>query len=210
MSYESVREIINRSDMFTLAQKRVLRNIFDVNYTDLAANATADAPLKTQTTGAGTGITTGTGTIAKWNIVQSGDLIKSELFIDLTGLHVSTTDLDIIGKTGTANSHFGQVLTADHGTLIAGHMTCLEVPVGGITDIDLYSATEATGTEDAGIAALAEVATVTSGAVWTIGRTLPFIALPATTKYLYLTAGAGGSAGDLTAGQFVITLWGTP
>jgi hypothetical protein len=88
-------------------------------------------------------------------------------------------------------------------------MTCLEVPAGASADIDLYFATEGTGVEDGGIAALTETALVTSGGNWTLARILAF-ADPASLadKYLYLTNGAAAGAGTYTAGKFLISILG--
>lgn len=159
-------------------------------------------------TTAGAGITGGTGTIYKQGAVVKGQVIETRILIDLTGLASSTTDLDIIG-VGASAAHLGQITAAVCGTILGGSLTCLEVPAGGVTDIDLYSATEATGVFDAGIGTLTETAVVTSGGAWTIGRVVGIT--PDTTpadSYLYLTSGAAGTAGTYTAGRFLLTLFG--
>jgi len=163
------------------------------------------------TTGAGTGITAVTTATYSTNIIQVGDEITTTITVDLTGLAVSTTDLDIIGKgSGTANCHFGKIAWSDCGYIYAGSMACLEAPLTGDTDIDLYCATEATGAENAAITGLAETALVTSGAAWTLGRTKVFSAIPPlNNQYLYLTAGGGGSPETYTAGIFKIVLKST-
>ena len=160
---------------------------------------------KTMTVGTGF---SGTGTIYKTAVYKVGDLIKTEIIIDLTGAKSSTTDLDIIGNHASNPSHIGQITAAVNGTNRAGRITCLEAPAGGVTDIDLYCATEGTGAFDGGIAALAETALVTSGGAWTSGASKGFLAEPAADAYLYLTGGAGGTAGTYTAGKFLIELWG--
>jgi hypothetical protein len=88
-------------------------------------------------------------------------------------------------------------------------MTCLEVPVGGVTDIDLYYATEGTGVFDGAVTSLTEIALITSGAAWTLALTKA-IADPAALadKYLYLTGGAAGTAATYTAGKFLLELKG--
>lgn len=159
-------------------------------------------------TGAGAGITGGTGTIATSSIVRQGGLIKTRLFVDLTGLASSTTDLDIIG-VGANPAFLGRITAAENGTIIGGTMTCLEAPAGGVTDIDLYAATEATGVFDGAITALTETAVVTSAGAWTLGRMLG--TAPdgvAAGSYLYLTSGAAGTAATYTAGRIMITLYG--
>ena len=156
----------------------------------------------------GAGITAGSGTLYKsWVRRGEGGIIVTDILMDLTGLSSSTTDLDIIGTAGVC--HIGQITTAKNGIILAGTMTCFEVPAGGADDIDLYSATVGTGAYDAGIAALVETAVVTSAAAWTNGRVLPIIAdtIPAN-NYLYLCGGEAGTAAAYTAGRFLITLHG--
>lgn len=155
----------------------------------------------------GAGITGGTGTVYKSGVMRIGDIIRTTILIDLTGLSSSTTDLDIIG-TGTSAAYLGQITAAVNGTILTGKMTCLEAPTGGVTDIDLYSATEATGVFDGGIAALVETALITAGEAWTLGAVKVFSAMPAADKYLYLTGGAGGTPAPYTAGKFLIELDG--
>jgi len=172
--------------------------------TQKAVKSYADQPLPANMApGAGFA---GTGTIYKAAVEKAGSLIKTTIFIDLTGAASSTTDLDIIGTSGV--SHIGQILAAANGTIVGGKITCLEVPAGGADDIDLYCATEGTGAFDGGIAALAETALVTSGGAWTSGGSMGFLANPAANKYLYLTGGEGGTAAAYTAGQFLIEMWG--
>lgn len=165
---------------------------------------------QTITTGAGAGFTGGTGTIYKTSVTKIGEIKKLSILIDLTGLASSTTDLDIIG-TGTAAAYLGRVTAADLGTIFSGRMICLETPAGGITDIDLYSATEATGKFDDGVAAaLAETALITSGGAWSVGtiKTFGNTVIPAANEYLYLCGGAAGTAATYTAGKFLIEIEG--
>ena len=164
--------------------------------------------MESMTNGApGAGISGGTGTVFKSSVIRIGDIIRTSFLIDLTGLSSSTTDLDIIG-TGTAVAYLGQITAAKNGTILSGRMTCLEVPVGGADDVDLYAATEGTGKFDGGIAALTETALVTAGGSWTLGATKALGAVPAANQYLYLTGGEDGTAGVYTAGKFLIELDG--
>lgn len=148
----------------------------------------------------------GTGTVYKSSVVKEGELYKTSILIDLTGAASSTTDLDIIGTDGV--SHIGQITAAKNGTIIGGQVTCLELPAGGVTDIDLYAATEGTGAFDAGVAALTETALLTKGGAWASGAVEGLTALPAANGYLYLTGGAGGTAATYTGGKFLIEFWG--
>lgn len=158
-------------------------------------------------TEAGAGITAGVGTVYKSSVIKVGGLILTRIYIDLTGLAASTTDLDIIG-VGATPAHLGQITADRNGVIEAIRMTCLELPAGGADDIDLYAATEGTGVFDGGIAALAETALITSGAAWANGTVKGSIAVPAANQYLYLVGGEAASPGTYTAGKFLIELFG--
>lgn len=139
---------------------------------------------------------------------QQGGIITTRIFIDLTGLVGSATDLDIIGNTGGATSaHLGRIVTATAGTMIGGRVTCLEVPAGGSADVDFYSASESTGAQDGLVTSLTETALVTSGGAWTSGASKGMTALPAANDYIYITNGAA-SGGTFTAGKFLIEFFG--
>jgi len=181
-----------------------IRSLINENENNLKMNT------KAQMT-AGTGITTGTGTLIKHSVATIGNIIKTEILIDLTGLNSGDADGDIIGKAATANCHLGQITAAVNGTILGGRMTCLEVPAGGEPDIDLWSATEATGTEEALITGLTETALLAAGADWTLAagvtdRTVTV--MPAANQYLYLAGGGGTTNATYTAGRFLIEFWG--
>ena len=142
-------------------------------------------------------------------VEKIGSLFKTTIIIDIDGLDSSTTLTDIIGGTGLASCHIGQITAAANGTIFAGEVTCIEAPTGGDADIDLYSATESTGTENTVVTALTETALVTAASTWTAGETHPLTAFPAADEYLYLVVGAGGTAATYTAGILKIELWGT-
>jgi hypothetical protein len=141
-------------------------------------------------------------------ITKQGKLITTHIFIDIAGLVVSTTDLDIIGDSAAANSHAGQIITAESGQLLSGSVSCLELPATGVVDIDFYSATEGTGTENDPVGGLTETILLTKGGVWAAGDITALTTLPAANEYLYLTAGAAGTPGTYSAGQFLIELIG--
>ena len=162
----------------------------------------------TFTTTAGAGFTGGVGTIYKNSVVTVGGIITTQILFDLTGLGSSTTDLDIIG-TGASVAHLGRILAAQQGTILTGTLTCLEVPAGGVTDIDLYSASESTGVFDALVTSLTETALITAGGAWTLALTKAMgTNVPAANDYLYLTCGAAGTPGTYTAGKFLLELKG--
>lgn len=155
----------------------------------------------------GVGITAGVGTIYKTSVQKFGDLFITRIYIDLTGLASSTTDLDIIGVAG-GPAHIGQITAARNGTIDAIRMTCLELPAGGADDIDLYAATEGDGAFDAGIGTLVETALITAGGAWANGTVKGGTGVPAADQYLYLTGGEAGTAATYTAGKFLIELFG--
>lgn len=173
----------------------------EANFTELYSDALPVAGLMAPAAGF-----LGTGTVYKSSVKTDGDFIKTQIYIDLTGAKSSTTDLDIIGNTGAA--HIGQITAAINGTIIGGKVTCLEAPVTGVTDIDLYSATVATGAYDGGIELLTETILLTAGDAWTLGEMKALSGLPAANSYLYLCCGAGSVPGTYTAGKFMIELVG--
>lgn len=144
--------------------------------------------------------------LVKESVERFGDIIKTTLVLDLTGLKSVATLGDIIGDTGV--SYIGQVTAAINGTIFRGEVNCGEVPLTGDDDIDLYAATEATGAYDGAIGDLTETALMAAGAALAIGTAHPLTALPVADAYLYLTAGAGDTAGTYTAGVISIELWG--
>ena len=161
--------------------------------------------------------TVGTGfdgaLVAKWipyGTFGVGGAKVTEFIFDLTNLVNSTTADDIIGETTTANCHFGQITAAIHGTVFAMEIICLETPAGGDPDIDFYSATESTGTENDLITGLTETLLLARAASWAINDRLSVVtALPAANQYLYLAVGsAGGTPGTYSAGKFKIVFYG--
>jgi hypothetical protein len=142
------------------------------------------------------------------SVSKDGGIITTRIVVDLTGLVGSATDLDIIGNTGGATSaHIGQITAAINGTLVGGRVSCLELPAGGATDIDFYSATVSTGAQDVDVTTLTETVLVTSGGAWTNAVTKGMTTVPPANDYLYICNGAA-SGGTFTAGKFLIELFG--
>lgn len=196
MSLRNAKSKLNHNGGLSLLERRSIKSAIDIIYEDTISGATLTTPA-----GAGA------GTLFTSSITQVGKVVTTQLVVDLTGLGSSTTDLDIIG-VGASTAHIGQITTADNGVIYAGSMQCIVAPTTGVTDIDLYSATEGTGVFDGLVTALTETAVVTSGGAWTAARTAAFTSWPATDKYLYLTCGAAGTAGTYATGLFIITLTG--
>ena len=132
------------------------------------------------------------------------NIVKTTLMIDLTGLASSAAG-DIIGQAGTGVAYIGRVTTEDTGAVFGVTIECYEAPAGGDPDIDLYSATEATGVEDSAISDLTETLIINSGD-FTAGSRVAGGGIVAD-QYLYLVAGATTNA-VYTAGRIVITIHG--
>jgi hypothetical protein len=146
------------------------------------------------------------------SVEKTGDIIKTTILIDLTGLNSGDTAADIIGNAAAANCHLGYLKGSQVGTIHAARMTCLETPAGGEPDIDLYTADEATGVEDTAITALTnDTALIAAGIDWTTGTALGNVLTPnSTNQFLYLAAsGAAPTNATYTAGRFLIELYGS-
>jgi len=156
----------------------------------------------------GTGISVAGTASVKSYIAREGNLIKTTLVIDIQGLSSSAGTTDIIGEAATANCWFYQVTAAKNGTIFEGTIKALETPATGDVDIDLYSADEATGTEDAAVTALTDDRLLVNGASLALGGLgLGMVLFPGPDQYLYLT-GAGSTDGEYSAGKFMITMTG--
>lgn len=179
-------------------QDAVLANFF----TELPAGVMVGPTLATE---AGTGFTSGTGTIYKSAVFKAGGVITTQILVDITGADDFAAG-DIIGKSGsTAVAHLGQITAARNGTIFSVRMTCLELPAGGDVDIDLYSATEATGKPSDAISGLTETQLINAGD-WTAGA-VKLADTVAAGQYLYLVNG-DTTAGTYTAGKYLIELFG--
>ena len=172
----------------------------------ISSTGVASLDANTMSVEAGTGITTGSGTVYRSSVIREGGVITTQILIDLTGLR-STGSGDIIGVNGTALvCHIGQIVAATNGTILTGSMECFEAPDGGDPDINVHSATEGTGVEDGAIGSLTETLLVNAGDA-TLGSKVYFTAVPAADQFLYLTTGAATDA-DYTAGKLLIELKG--
>jgi len=182
-----------------------------LNVTSAATEFTGTVALGTtaQMT-VGTGISAVAAAIVKHSVVQVGNIIETTIALDVTGLNSGGADGDVIGKADTANCHYGQITAATNGTILSGYVQCLETPAGGEPDIDLYSNTVATLTEEAGInASGSEAALLATAADWTnLLAPKGLTAVPAADTYLYLVASGGSTNNTYTAGKFIIKLYG--
>ena len=123
----------------------------------------------------------------------------------------STTAGDVIGEDGVAAAFITRYDSTKNGVLYKAELICLETPVGGVTDINL-TLNAASLAEDA--AGEAEGNVIIDGGVQAIGKRTESTASVIQTAagahnlYIYLTVGAGGTAGTYSAGKFLIRMYG--
>lgn len=204
---QSVSEAIAFSkDQFVVIADSVNSNFINSNITAVSVD---DSGANSNGLSAGLGITEATGEVYHSFIEKNGNIIKTSIYLDLTGLNLTAVG-DIIGNDGTANPcHIGQIVAAASGTIFAGTVTCLELPAGGDPDIDLYSAVEGTGAEDAAITSLDETILLDAGD-YAANQFKSLTAFPAANEYLYLVGGATADTfAAYTAGKLLIELYGT-
>jgi len=159
------------------------------------------------TTTEGAGITSAVESFGH-SVLKIGAIFHTTIVIDLTGLNSGGTANDIIGDAAAASCHIGQITAARNGTIFAIRMTCLETPATGDDDIDLWSAEESNGVEDAVVTDLTNQVQLTNGGDLTAGTLVGMTAPPVTTHYLYLTGATGDADATYSAGKLVIELWG--
>ena len=189
--------------------KQITKNATTGAITDnyvVDSNGRSTLTGNTIATTAGTGITTGTGTVYAASVIKTGGIFHTSILIDLTGL-ASSGSGDIIGKAGTANSHIGQITAAVNGTVLGGKLTCLEAPAGGDPDINLWYADEATGTEDAAITGLSNQVQMCDSGDLALNSVVSIPTPPAADKYMYMVTGAATDA-NYTAGKLLIEFFG--
>ena len=189
--------------------KQITKNATTGAITDnyvVDSNGRSTLTGNTIATTAGTGITTGTGTVYAASVIKTGGIFHTSILIDLTGL-ASSGSGDIIGKDSTANSHIGQITAAVNGTVLGGKLTCLEAPAGGDPDINLWYADEATGAEDAAITSLTNQVQMCDSGDLALNSVISIPTPPAADKYIYMVTGAATNA-DYTAGKILIEFFG--
>ena len=172
----------------------------------LAVTGRSTLTGNTIATTAGTGITSGSGTVYAASVIKTGGIYHTKILIDLTGL-ASSGSGDIIGKAATANCHIGQITAAVNGTVLGGKMTCLEAPAGGDPDINLWYADEATGTEDAAVTGLTNQTQMCDSGDLALNSVISIATPPAADKYIYMATGAATDA-NYTAGKILIEFFG--
>ena len=154
---------------------------------------------------AGAGITAGTGTVYETSVKTENGIVTTTIMMDLTGLSSGDTAGDIIGVPGTNPAWIARITAADNGTIFGVKMTVFETPAGGDTDIDIYSATEATGVEDGAITSLTETQIINSGTL--AAGSVVYGGDIAADQYLYLV-GQDAANAPYTAGRLLIEIYG--
>jgi len=161
-------------------------------------------------TGAGTGITTGTGVVYASSVQKVGEIFLTRILIDLTGLTSADSDLDVIGVEDTAlPCHIGQITAALNGTIFAGSVKCLEAPAS-LTDIGIYSDPDGTLVYEDAIATAGDGETIIlTPAVQAVANgAVPIANVVPADDYLYIVNGAADTPDIFTAGKLLIELYG--
>ena len=141
----------------------------------------------------------------------SGEIITT-LKIDLTGLKSKSDVDDVIGVDGVAKAYFIRIVTATHGFVYRGEMSCIELPTASTNvglDIDLASEGVDTGAYDTDGNGYTSI--IAAGGNWALGLTKTFLQGPLANEYIYLLTGATHTGDSVyTGGQFIIKFYGHP
>jgi len=78
----------------------------------------------------------------------------------------SDYDIDDVAIVHVGSCHFGRITAAVNGTLYRGEVKCLVAPVGGVTDINIYSAPEVGGFFDDAVTGLTQVELRDNSGAW--------------------------------------------
>lgn len=172
---------------------------------DITAVSVQDSGTGSNGLTAGVGITGGTGTVYHSWIERNGNIIKTSIYLDITGLGSSATADDIIGVAG-GPAHIGQITAAKNGTIFAGQVTTLETPTANIKDLDLVAS--ATGTDAFDAAVTSGTVLLNSGDL-DVNTVDALTALPSAGDYIYITSATTTAVATADAGQILIELYGT-
>lgn len=175
----------------------ITATVTELNKLDDSAIGAYNAP--------GAGFSSATGEAHNVGVRRCGDVIVTQILVDVTGLSSAATADTIIGDKDATSCHIGQITTSINGVIWGGKMECVETPAGGDNDINLIYSTASTGEQGAtGGTVMINAGDATKGAFDRITTDIP------ANSYLYLQAGTGDTAATYTAGQFYIELYGSP
>ena len=148
-------------------------------------------------------------------ISKSNGEIVTTILVDIQGLVVSGTALDIIGENGASNAYITSINTQKNGIVYRAEMGCIEAPAGSNTtaDIDLGSNASSKAEDSKYTQGGGQITLIAAGEDWTAGM---YKTTTAGTDfsglngdYLYLANGSGANTGGTyTAGKFIIKLYG--
>jgi len=146
-------------------------------------------------------------------ISRVGDLIHTQIWMDLTGLTSAATDNDLIGDEGTGEAWFAKITDALNGVIYKGKISCFETPTTGEPSLAVWAADNSVGVEDTLISALTNQNELEEsqgdGTDWAAGdEVLMNDGLPTDGQYLYLVVDTAGDAGTYDAGQLFFEFWG--
>lgn len=158
----------------------------------------------------GSGITAGAAYYNSWR-EKMGNVIKTSILLDLTGLASGDSANDIIGDDGgVANSHIGQYTSNEMGTLFAVVMEAKELPSTGDPDINLVFADEATLAENTALSAATNGGTLINSGDLVAGTPVyAHAGFPAANQYFYLSNGTADHEGAYDGGSLLIEFYGT-
>jgi len=154
-------------------------------------------------------------TVTRQTTMRIGNKIITEISVDLaSNSTASNTALArVIGKaSATENCFIAEISQATHGLITYAEMACLEIPAGGVVDIDLRLGTasdddQGSGTVSGGVVLIECAADLTKGS--RVGAAVTEADYESdSAKYLYLTSGKTGTTGAYSTGKLLITLEG--
>jgi len=151
----------------------------------------------------------GVGGDYKVSTVRVGNVITTEMYIDLTGLASINVDLDFIGLAAGGACPIGQITTAVNGLLFSAKIACVELPAGGTLDINVCSATEDDHVyNEAAAGQTGYILDFDSAGELALDGEEDWDTQPVADSYIYLLSGEAANNGTYTAGKLVITLKG--
>ena len=200
------------SDVAGASKDSVYSNVFTgLGVTTVAVTEESTQAVLTATHGAGAIGTSSFGAPQTRRWTENG-VIVTEIKVDLSGLtaHGATAN-DVIGiKTDAPNAYLIQNTVADMGIIFRTEMSCLELPAGAGTLVDINLVWASSGT--LGYTEAGGTTYGINGGTSAAGKTVVEEAtLPTADHYAYLTEGTtDGDDSVFTAGQFLIRFYGHP
>ena len=197
-------------DLTDLESEATLNDIIGNIFTDATCDYNNDPTITMDsTTSIAVGMSVrGTGIPDGATVASITNSTTFELSAATTGGAVTNGTL-----TFSAPAHIGQINYSQTGIIYNTVIECIETPVGGEVDIDVYQSTVDSGTGGNLVTSLANsTQLLNTAADWTAGTSKTFTTNPSDENYLYLSVGTSSSptAGTYTAGKYLIHLYGTP